>query len=124
MKKNNKKMSVGKKLTIGAVGVAAIGAAGAGVYYLFGPKAKAHQKKAITFIAKIKKDVEKEVKTVKEVTVPIYNTIVDTVSSNYAKQYKLYEGDVKILAKKLKNEWREANKVAKKTVKILKKKSS
>ncbi|MFA6257826.1 MAG: hypothetical protein WC671_02325 [Candidatus Paceibacterota bacterium] len=121
--KNNKKMSVGKKVAVGAGAVVVASAVGAGVYYLFGPRAKAHQKKAISFISKMKKDVEKEVRKTKEVTIPIYNNIVDTVSSNYAKQYKIYEGDVKVLAKKLKSEWKGVNKVAKKTVKTLKKKS-
>lgn len=116
----NKKMSVGKKVAVGT-GIAALGA---GVFYLFGPKAKAHQKKAITLMSKIKKDVEREVKKAEKVTTPIYHKVVDTISSNYAKQYKIHEGDVKVLAKKLKNEWKEVNKVAQKTIKNLKKKSA
>lgn len=116
MKKNtNKKsgMSGGGKIAIGA-GVAAVGA---GAYYLFGPKAKAHQKKAVTFMSKIKKDVEREVKKAKKITTPIYHDIVDTISSNYVKQYKIHEGDVKVFAKKLKSEWKGASKIVKKTVK-------
>ena len=96
---------------------------GAGAYYLFGPNAKAHQKKAKILIAKIKSGVAKEIKKVKEVTPPLYRKAVGTVSKNYAKQYKLHEKDIKFIANKLKNEWQGANKIVKKTVKTLKRKS-
>lgn len=52
------KMSTGKKAAIGA-GIAAIGA---GAYYLLGPNAKAHQKKTKVLLAKVKKEVQQEVK--------------------------------------------------------------
>jgi hypothetical protein len=61
MAKQKKGMSFGKEVTIGA-GVAAVGA---GAYYLLGPKAKAHQKKASALIGKIKKEVTKDIKKVK-----------------------------------------------------------
>ena len=122
MEKDNKKMSVGKKVAIGA-GVAALSVASAGAYYLFGPKAKAHQKKASILMAKMKKEVVSEVKKAKNVTMPIYHNVVDKVSSNYVKQYKIHEGDAKAFAKKLKSEWKDMNKMAKKTVKDLKKKT-
>jgi len=54
---------------------------------------------------------------------PVYHNVVDTISSNYAKQYKIHEGDAKAFAKKLKSEWKSADKIVKKTVKDLKKKS-
>lgn len=56
--KKNKKMSVGKKLAIGA-GVVAMGA---GAYYLLGPNAKAHQKKMSLLATKVKKEAGKEIK--------------------------------------------------------------
>lgn len=104
MKKNNtkkkSKMSGGKTIAIGA-GVAALGA---GAYYLLGPNAKAHQKKASTLMAKIKKEVTSEIKKVKKLTVPLYHKAVDTISENYSKEYKAYEKDIKAFAKKLKGE--------------------
>ncbi|MEI8174402.1 MAG: hypothetical protein WCG28_00445 [bacterium] len=100
--KKNSKMSVGKKVVIGA-GLAAVGA---GAYYLLGPDAKVHQKKAVALLAKMKKEVQSEVKKVKDVSVPLYHKTVDAVSENYAKQYKVYEKDIKTLAKKLKSEWK------------------
>lgn len=98
----NKKMSGGKKVAIGA-GMLTLSAASAGAYYLFGPKAKAHQKQATALVAKIKKEVEQEVKNAKTKTVPVYHKVVDIISANYAKQYKIHEKDIKTLAKKLKS---------------------
>ena len=87
-----------------------------------GPNAKAHQKKMSALIGKMKKEVASEVRKAKVVTVPLYHKAVDIVSKNYAKQYKLHEKDIKAVANKLKAEWKGANKIVKKTVKILKKK--
>jgi len=91
-------MSTGKKMVIGA-GMAALGA---GAYYLFGPEAKAHQKKATALMAKMKKEIATEIKKAKTKTMPAYKKAVDTISANYAKQYKLHEKDIKAFAKKLK----------------------
>jgi acetyl-CoA acetyltransferase len=124
MKKNtNKKggMSGGKMVAVGA----GIAAAGAGAYYLFGPKAKAHQKKAKVLMGKMEKEVASEIKKVKEVTHPIYHKAVDVISKNYAKQYKLHEKDIKAFAEKMKSEWKNAaKKSVKKPVKTSKKKGA
>jgi len=117
MKKNNTKkksrMSVGKMVAIGT-GVATLGA---GTYYLLGPNAKAHQKKAKVLMTKIKKEVGSEMKKAKNVTVSLYK-VVDSISSNYCKQYETHEGEIKAFAKKLKSEWKSVPKLAsKKTTK-------
>ncbi len=112
---------MGKKVAIGAT-VAALSAVTGGAYYLLGPNAKAHQKKANILRTKIQKEVQREVKKAKEVTVPLYHKAVDVVSENYAKQYKMHEGDIRAIAKKLKGEWKSVNKTVKKAVKAAKKK--
>ncbi len=115
----NKKSGVGKKVAAG-VGLAVVGA---GMYYFLGPNSKAHQKKAKVIVAKVKKEVEKEVKKAKAVTVPLYHKTVDAISKNYAKQYKLHEKDVKALAAKVKSEWSGAKRVVKKAVHTAKKRA-
>ena len=113
MKKEIKKgMSVSKKVAIGA-GVAALTVASAGAYYLLGPNKKAHQKKATELLAKIKEEVQSEIKKAEEVTASLYHKAVDVVSENYAKQYKAHEKDIKAFAKKLKSEWKDVSKMAK-----------
>ena len=110
MKKINKKkkggMSGGKMLA----GVAGAAALGAGAYYLLGPKAKAHQKKAKTLMTKIQKEVGAEIKKAKEEGTPMYHKVVDMVSENYAKQYQMHEPEIKAIAKKLKSEWKKISK--------------
>lgn len=99
-------MSGGKKMVI-AGGVAAIGAGVASAYYLLGPNAKSHQKKASVLMAKIKREVKSEIKKAKEISVPLYNKAIDVVSQNYAKQYKMHEKEIKAFAERLKGEWKE-----------------
>jgi len=123
MKKNNtKKKSVmsGGKMLAGVAGAAALGA---GAYYLLGPKAKAHQKKAKTLMAKMQKEIGSEIKKAKEQGTPMYHKVVDAVSKEYAKQYEMHEPEIKALTKKLKSEWKSiSKKPAKKTSKVSKKK--
>ena len=108
MKKEIKKeMSAGKKVAIGA-GVVAASVATAGAYYLFGPDKKAHQKKAIDLMAKMKKEVENEIEKAKDVTSPIYHKAVDFIAENYSKQYKMHGKEIKVFAKKLKKDWKGA----------------
>jgi hypothetical protein len=114
--KTNKKMSTGKKMAIGA-GIVAIGAATGGAYYILGPNAKAHQKKAAALLNKIKKEVQSEVKKAKEISVPLYHKAVDVISENYAKQYQMHEKDIKAFAKKLKGELKAVSKKAGKKIK-------
>ena len=105
MKKIIKKkggMSGGKVLA----GVAGVAAVGAGAYYLLGPDAKKHQKKASALISKIRKEVESEVEKAKEVGTPIYHKTVDMISENYAKQYEMHGPEIRAFAKKLKGEWK------------------
>lgn len=119
MQKNNKKSEVSKKgMVVAAAGAAALGA---GAYYLLGPKAKAHQKKAKVLMAKIKKEVESEIKKAKVVGAPLYHKTVDFVSENYSKEYKAHEKEIKDFAKKLKSEWKNVSKIAKKSGKSSKK---
>jgi hypothetical protein len=63
MKKKNKKMSGSKKMLV-AEGMAALGA---GAYYLLGPDAKKHQKKALALVSKIKKEVKIGIKKGKQI---------------------------------------------------------
>ena len=115
-------MSKSRKVAIGA-GIAAVGA---GAYYLLGPNKKAHQKKVADLLAKIKKEVQSEIKKGKLVTASLYHDAVDTIAENYGKQYTMHKNEIKALAKKLKGEWKSiakaADKKIRKSVRRIKKK--
>lgn len=129
-KKQTKKssISVGKVVAIGA-GVAALGA---GAYYFLGPNGKKNQKKAAVWMVKMRKEVEKKMITIKNISEPIYKSAVDALANTYSKQYKEYSGEIKSFAKQLKSEWtnvksktkpavKQAKKSVKKTIKAVKK---
>lgn len=61
MIKKKKEMSAGKGAVIGA----GLAAAGAGAYYLLGPKSKQHQKKAKIWMVKMEKSAKVEFKKAK-----------------------------------------------------------
>ncbi len=118
-KTNNKRgMSKGAMVAIGA-GAAALGA---GAYYLLGPKRKEHQKKAKAMMDKMKKEVIHQVKNAKEISLPIYHKVVDSVAETYSKEYEMHEAEIKALAKKLKGQYKSAAHKAKSTIKKAKKK--
>ena len=104
--KKIKKISKGKVAAISG-GVAALGAGMAGAYYLLGPNAKAHQKKATMLMNKMKKEVLQKAKKAKSLTGPMYHKAVDALADTYSKQYKAHEKDIKAFAKKLKSEWKK-----------------
>lgn len=123
MKKNKgsakKGMSKGKMVAVGA-GVAALSA---GAYYLMGPHSKKHQKKASMLMNKMRKEVMQKVVKAKSMSKPLYHNAVDTLAKEYTKEYKTHGNEIKAIARKLKGEWTSvAKKVAKKSVKIVKKK--
>ncbi len=106
MPKKMSKMSIAKKVSIGA-GLATLGA---GAYYLLGPNSKIHQKKASAVVSKIKKEIIQKTKQVKNLTKPLYDEAVDNFVAIYSKQYKIHEKDINVLAKKLKSEWKSIKK--------------
>jgi len=98
-------MSAGKKVAIGA-GVVAASVATAGAYYLLGPDAKEHQKKAMDLMVKMNKEIARGMKKGQNTTMSTYHRVVDSISENYAKQYKVHEKGIKAFAQKLKKEWK------------------
>jgi len=118
MDKKKKNKIGGKGMAAAAAGAAALGA---GAYYLFGPNKKEHQKKAKVLMGKMRKEIVREAKKAKAVTIPVYHKAVDAISDTYAKEYKLHEKDIRAIAQKLKGEWKGAKTTVKKSVSKLKK---
>jgi gas vesicle protein len=112
-----KKTSAGKVIAIGA-GLAALGA---GAYYLLGPNGKANQKKAAAWMTKMKKEAQKKIGKIKNVSEPIYHNVLDTLAENYSKQYKQHVPEIKAFTKQLKSGWSEIKKEVKPIIKKAKK---
>ncbi len=127
MKKTNKVkkgMSAGKIAAIGAGAVAV----GAGAYLLLGKNGKANQKKVGAWMKGMKTEVAKELKKAKNVTMPIYHEVVDTIAETYSKKHKDFSKEIEAFAKTLKAspvvKKMKASPVVKKVKKVVKKVSS
>jgi gas vesicle protein len=112
-------LSKGKMLAVGA-GLAALGA---GAYYFLGPNGKKNRQKTSVLLKKVQKEVKSKVSKVKNAAKPVYDKAVDAVASNYAKQHKAHEPEIKALANKLKSEWNKVTTKAKKKTATKKKKA-
>lgn len=97
----------------------AIVAAGAGVlavaaasYYLFGPEAKKHQKKVKGWMIKAKGEIIEKLEDAKEMTEPVYHSIVDSVTAAYLTNGKIAREDIEAFTKNLKGQWKSIIKSA------------
>jgi hypothetical protein len=102
VKKDDNKVLKIASFTAGAFALAAAG------YYFFGPDAKKNQKKLKGWTIKMKGEVVEKLEKLKEVTEPVYNSVVDTVAMKYAKLKD--EEEVTTLAKDLKKHWKSVTK--------------
>lgn len=105
--------------------LAVLGASVAGLaataYFFLGPKGKKNQKHAKAWAIKMKGDVVEKLENAKEVTEPIYHSIVDAVAQKYAKNAKIGKEEIDLLAKNLKSHWKAINPTAKTKKKVVKK---
>ena len=102
-KKQQKKggISTGKVVAIGA-GVAALGGA---AYYLFGPNGKKNQKKAKAWMVKMEKDVANKAKKIKNMTMPMYHSVVEDVIKPYIAKNAPDAKEIKAYGVMLKKQW-------------------
>lgn len=132
MKKRNTPhaKSAGKKLAIG-VGLAALAAAAAGTYFLYGSKnAGKNRKRVKAWTLKAKGEVLEKLENLKVVDEEIYRKIVKDVAARYQALKKIDTKDVLAFATELNNHWKEiakkagtsARRAAKKTSKKVSKK--
>ncbi len=112
-KKKKSRVSAGRVAAIGA-GIAAVGA---GAYYLFGPKGRQHRGKAKAWMTEMEFEVEKRLKKAKRITAPLYQDTIDAMAAAYSKQYKEHAGEINAFAKKLKGEWKNAQRTARPVMK-------
>ncbi len=118
-KKIEEKSSTLKYATIGA----SLASLAAGTYFFFGPKGKKHQKHAKAWVIKMKGDIIEKLESAKEVTEPIYHSIIDAVAADYMNKMKNGKEDVAEVIADLKKQWRTLSKAVKSKPKSAAKKS-
>jgi gas vesicle protein len=116
-KKANDASSMGKVIAAGAT-VAALTAAG---YILFGPDGKKNRRKINSWAIKMKGDIIEKFEEAKELTEPIFHSIVDEVAKKYGERKEVSKEEIAELVAEMKKHWkdmaRDAKKAAKKSVK-------
>ncbi len=105
-----KQSNVGKVVAVSA-GIAALSV---GAYLLFGPNGKKNRKTMKSWMVKMKGDVLEKLENVKEVTGPMYDTIVDQVSAKYRKLKNVDPAELAAEIADLKKQWNAMTKGKKK----------
>lgn len=114
MEKNkiNKKPVSKKKSHVGGIigAVAGVAALSAAAYVLFGPDAKKNRKVIKGWAVKMKGEMIEKIEEAKEITEPIYNKIVDEVSSKYLKAKNVDQKELQALVSDVKRHWKAMSK--------------
>ena len=101
-----KKHNLGKDVLIG-VGIAALVAATAGTYFLYGSKnAPKNRKKVKGWMLKAKGEILEKLENLSEVNEEIYHKIVGEVSDKYQALKSIDKKDVMAFADELKKHWK------------------
>ena len=120
------KKVVTKSEGVAAVGLAAMAAAAAGVYFLYGSKDATKKRKAVkSWSLKMKAEVLEKIEKLKEIDQKVYQEIIDTASKKYEALKGVDVTDVAAVSKELSSHWKaikntiapSPKKVAKKTAK-------
>ncbi len=108
--KNTKHKGAAEKVAMG-VGVAALAAAAAGMYFLYGTDKGKKQREALKgWMFKMKGEVMDRMEKMEDVSEGAYNNIVDTVARSYQGIKNIDKSEVKELADDLKKHWSKIKK--------------
>lgn len=97
------------KLAVAGAGLAGIAAT---AYFFFGPKGKKHQQHLKAWAIKMKGDVVEKLEEAKEITEPIYLSIIDMVSKEYKENKRASKAEIDAMADDLKKHWKSISKLA------------
>lgn len=105
MATNNKNSDTQKKVAIGA-GLAALAAAAAGAYFLYGTKEGSKRRAQVKgWMLKMKGEVLDRMEKLKDVSEDTYSEMVDKVARTYEGMKQVDPVEVAALAKTLKGHW-------------------
>lgn len=109
IKKTNKKGIDAKTVIAIEAGIAALGAA---AYVLFGPEGKKNRKIIRGWAVKMKGEIIEKFEGVKELTEPVYNSIIEKVQEKYQKLKNVDPEELAATVTELKKQWKSIKKEA------------
>ncbi len=126
MEKTKKHTSSAVKEVAIGVGLAAIAAASAGAYFLYGAKGASKRRKHVkAWALKARGEVLERLEKLSDINEKIYNQVVAEVAAQYQKAKNVDSGDVKEFIGDLKSHWKDISKeitaYSKKAKRIVKK---
>jgi len=108
MKKKTKKIVGGVGI---AAGIAALAAAAAGTYFLYGSKNAAKNRKTVKgWMLKAKGEILSEMENMKDMSEGNYHKAIDTVAKKYKILKHVDKKDLDALVKELKSHWKHIKK--------------
>ena len=107
-----KKNGGSSAVELAVLGVTLAGLA-ASAYFFLGPKGKKNQRHAKAWAIKMKGDVVEKLEMAREVSEPVYNEIIDSVTAEYKKGKKASQIEIDEMAKDLKKHWKTIGGIAK-----------
>jgi len=115
-KRKTAKKKTTKKSGGSGLGIAALAAAtAAGVYFLYGSKGAANNRKKVKgWMLKARGEVVEKMEKCKDVNKKDYEAIVDTVAKKYKKLKTVNTKEMSDLARELKGQWKDISKETKK----------
>jgi hypothetical protein len=103
MAKNNKTgMSTGTMIGVGA----AVAAAAASAYLLWGPDGKKNRKAIRGWAVRMKGEIIEKFEEAKELTEPVYQSIIDEVQAKYAKMKGVDPKELQTLVADIRRHWK------------------
>ncbi len=125
MATNHKKEEEGSTgATVGKaiVGLAALAAAAAGTYFLYGSKNAAKNRKAVKgWVIKMKGEVLERMEELKDVSEEVYYKVIDEVKEKYEKMSTVSKDDLNAVTAEMKSHWKDIKKDLEPTKKAVKK---
>ncbi|MEK7095531.1 MAG: hypothetical protein AAB917_02620 [Patescibacteria group bacterium] len=113
--KKNKPQESGRSGVVLGLGVAAVAAAAAGAYFLYGSaKGPARRKALKSWMVKMKGEVMEEVEKMQDLSEELYHAAIDKVKEKYSQMKEIDATELEAVVKRLKGHWKDIKKEVKK----------
>ena len=92
-------------------GIAALAAAAAGAYFLYGsPEAAVNRRNLKSWALRLKAEIMDEMENMKDVSQETYDTTIDKISTKYAAMKIIDQKELADTVKRLKSHWKDIKK--------------